>query len=186
MVMLHLVRHARSAQDPGLPSRDWSLAEGAEADTERLRTSGVLPAKALWVSSTETKAVATARLLSCPALGLDDDLREAGRDSAWLRDEEFSSAVLRSFAEPERAARDGWEPLAVTQRRVLAAARAAVADAAGRDVVLVGHGTAWTMLVAGLTGQRPDVTGWESMGMPDHCAVEWPGRVVGRWGCWRA
>jgi broad specificity phosphatase PhoE len=186
MVMLHLVRHARSVPDPNRPSWEWSLAAGAEADTEWLRTSGVLPSNALWVSSTETKAVATARLLSCPALGIDDDLREAGRDPAWLPGEEFSSAVLRSFVEPERAAHDGWEPLAVTQRRVLAATRAAVAEAVGRDVVLVGHGTAWTMLVAALTGQLPDVSGWESMGMPDHCAVEWPGRVVGPWGCWRA
>jgi broad specificity phosphatase PhoE len=186
MVMLHLVRHARSAQDPNRPSWEWSLAEGAEADTERLRTKGFLPSNALWVSSTEPKAVATARLLTGRAVRLDDDLREAGRDPAWLPSGEFSGAVLRSFAEPERAAREGWEPLAVTQRRVLAAARAAVAEGVGRDVVLVGHGTAWTMLVAALTGQPPDVTGWESMGLPDHCAVEWPGRVVRPWGCWRA
>ena len=35
------------------------------------------------------------------------------------------------------------------------------------DVVPVGHGTAWTLLVAGLTGREPDLVRWESLGMPD-------------------
>jgi broad specificity phosphatase PhoE len=35
------------------------------------------------------------------------------------------------------------------------------------DVVLVGHGTAWTLLVADLTGRDPDLTRWASLGMPD-------------------
>ena len=33
--------------------------------------------------------------------------------------------------------------------------------------MLVGHGTAWTLLVAGLTGSEPDLVRWESLGMPD-------------------
>lgn len=186
MVMLHLVRHARPALDRTLPSWEWSLAEGAEAGTERLRASGVLPATAFWVSSTEAKAVETARLLTSAAVSLDGSLREAVRDAAWLSFEEFHSLVLRSFAEPDRSVRAGWEPLSVTQARVLSAAQAAVARAAGRDVVLVGHGTAWTMLVAGLTGEPPDIEAWSAMRMPDHCALEWPDRLVTPWGSWSA
>ena len=38
---------------------------------------------------------------------------------------------------------------------------------AGEDVVLVGHGTAWTVLVAELTGTPPDLDRWESLATPD-------------------
>jgi broad specificity phosphatase PhoE len=184
MVMVHLVRHARSAQDPTLPSWEWSLAEGAEAGAQRLRASGVLPLNAHWVSSTEAKAVATAKLLTTAELGLDDDLREAGRDPAWLQLDEFHALVLKSFGEPQTSVRDGWEPLDVTRARVTTSARAAVERAGGLDVVLVGHGTAWTMLVAGLTGRPPDVDAWEGMQMPDHCALDWPDRIARPWGSW--
>ncbi len=184
MVMLHLVRHARSAQDPGLPSWEWPLAEGAEVDAQRLRVAGVLPNQAVWVSSTETKAVATASLLTAAEVRQDGDLREAVRDPAWLRLEEFHALVLQCFAAPGESVRAGWEPLAVTEARVVAAARDSIARADGHDVVLVGHGTAWTMLVSGLTGEPPDVAGWDSMQMPDHCALEWPSRIVAPWGSW--
>jgi broad specificity phosphatase PhoE len=186
MVMLHLVRHAHSAQDPTLPSWEWSLAEGAETGTERLRASGALPANALWVSSTETKALATARLLTAADLLQEDDLREARRDPAWLPLEEFHRLVLRSFAEPDRSVREGWEPLSVTQARVVTSAHAAMGRSDGRDVVLVGHGTAWTMLVAALTEEPPDIEAWEAMRMPDHCALEWPHRIAKPWGSWTA
>ena len=39
------------------------------------------------------------------------------------------------------------------------------------DVVLVGHGTAWTLVVADLTGQPPDLDRWESLAMPDLLTV---------------
>ena len=41
------------------------------------------------------------------------------------------------------------------------------------DVVLVGHGTAWTCLVSALRGAPPDLDAWESLAMPDliECVV---------------
>ena len=186
MVTLHLVRHARSAQDPVSPSWAWPLAAGSEAGAARLRESGVLPTGALWVSSTETKAVSTARLLTSTPICLDDAFREALRDAGWLGTHEFHRAVLRSFAHPDRPARAGWEPLAVTRDRVLGAARAVLVEAGDREVVLVGHGAAWTMLVSTLTGEPPDVAAWKSMHMPDHCALAWSGRITSPWGSWRA
>ena len=57
------------------------------------------------------------------------------------------------------------------------AVRALVADHPGTDVVLVGHGTAWTVLVASLTGEPPDLDRWAAMAMPDLIEVAAPGRV---------
>jgi hypothetical protein len=39
---------------------------------------------------------------------------------------------------------------------------------------LVGHGTAWTLLVAALTGEPPDLARWESLAMPDVLTVPSP------------
>ena len=52
-----------------------------------------------------------------------------------------------------------------------------MADHPGTDLVLVGHGTAWTVLVASLTGERPDLDRWAAMAMPDLIEVAAPGRV---------
>ena len=35
------------------------------------------------------------------------------------------------------------------------------------DVVLVGHGTAWTVAAAALTGTEPDLERWQALAMPD-------------------
>lgn len=186
MVTLHLVRHALSNQSSERPSWEWPLAATADVDARRLGASGVLPVAACWVSSSEPKAVATARLLTPGDVAVDDGLREARRDPAWLQVDTFHRLVLRSFAYPDVSVREGWEPLAETSARVARSARRAVREAAGRDVVLVGHGTALTMLVSALTGAAPDVAAWQTMPMPDHCALAWPDRVLSAWGAWSA
>ncbi len=40
------------------------------------------------------------------------------------------------------------------------------------DVVLVGHGTAWTLVVADLTGEPPDLDRWSALAMPDLITVQ--------------
>jgi broad specificity phosphatase PhoE len=55
--------------------------------------------------------------------------------------------------------------------RVVPAVRRILDVHGGDDVVLVGHGTAWTVLVAGLTGREPDLGRWESLAMPDLIVV---------------
>lgn len=153
-----------------------------------LRDSGVLPEDAAWTSSPEPKAVGTARLLTDTALMLEEDLLEAGRDESLVPESEFHQRVIRAFETPARSAAPGWEPLSWTRARVVRAARTALASAGERDVVLVGHGTALTMLVAGLTGELPDIAGWESMGAPDHAVLEvrlsGKVRIASPWGAW--
>lgn len=39
-------------------------------------------------------------------------------------------------------------------------------------MVLVGHGTAWTLLVAELTGSPADLARWDTLAMPDVIVVE--------------
>jgi broad specificity phosphatase PhoE len=82
--------------------------------------------------------------------------------------------VRRAFAEPDEPAWPGWEPLAVTRDRLLPAVRRILGETPGEDVVLCGHGTAWTLLVSELTGRPPDLDAWSRLRMPDLWCVDVP------------
>ena len=100
-----------------------------------------------------------------------DDLREHERGSTGLIPA-FVDAVGEAFGNPYSEIRPEWEPIAQTRSRVVAAARRILEEYPGRDVVLVGHGTAWTLLAASLTGTKPDLARWQALTMPDVITVE--------------
>jgi broad specificity phosphatase PhoE len=167
---LFLVRHGRPVIDRSRPAHEWSLDPAYDDDVRALR--GRLPGGASWYSSPEPKAFMTARLLTEAPIEIVPDLREHERHSAaWIED--FGTVVRRAFAEPEVAAYDGWEPLARCRERVVRVAAGILATHRPTDVVLVGHGTAWTCLVSALRGAAPDLDAWENLAMPDliECAV---------------
>jgi broad specificity phosphatase PhoE len=165
-VALYLVRHGRSAALPGTPPHEWELDPAGFDDVWALRESGRLPTRASWFCSPEPKAVGTAQLLTESDVGVLDELREHVRmNGDWIDD--FAGTVRRAFDDPEVPAYDGWEPLADCRARVVPAVRRVLDVHAGEDVVLVGHGTAWTVLVAELTGAPPDLDRWASLAMPD-------------------
>ena len=162
---LHLVRHGRPLVVPGEPAATWELDPAGYDAVWALRSSGRLPARAEWFASPEPKAVQTAQLLTDAEVGVLDDLREHERAGEWVED--FPAAVERAFADPGRPAVAGWEPLEACRDRVVPAVRRVLDVHGDDDVVLVGHGTAWTLVVAALTGRAPDLAGWRSLAMPD-------------------
>ena len=164
--MLFLVRHGRPRIEPGVPPSEWELDPAGFDDIWALRESGRLPRGCRWFSSPEPKALATAQLLTDDEVGVVEGLREHVRETGdWIED--HAGTVRRAFAEPERSAYDGWEPLAELRERVGTVVRGLVADHPGEDLVLVGHGTAWTVVVSELTGAPPDLARWSRMAMPD-------------------
>jgi broad specificity phosphatase PhoE len=168
---LYLVRHGRPTVDPSLPASEWILDPGHEDDVVALGVSGGLPGGAAWFTSPEPKAARTAELLAGRQVGVVHDLREHDRTAGWVED--FPGTVAEAFARPDEVVHDGWEPLTRTRQRVGAAVRRILAEHVGRDVVLVGHGTAWTLLVAELTGAEPDLDRWRGLSMPDVIVVEY-------------
>jgi broad specificity phosphatase PhoE len=170
-VALFLVRHGRPAPRPGVPAHEWELDPAGFDDVWALRESGRLPAAATWFCSPEPSATATAQLLTETEVGVVEALREQIRTTAdWIDD--FAGTVTRAFAEPDVPAHDGWEPLAACRDRVVRAVRGILDVHAGEDIVLVGHGTAWTVLAAELTGAPPDLEHWRSLAMPDLIVLE--------------
>jgi len=167
---LHLVRHGRPETRPGVPAHEWELDPAGFDDVWALRESGRLPSRAVWFTSPEPKAIATAQLLHEGEVGVVLDLREHVRETTdWLDD--FPATVERAFAEPGCPAYDGWEPLAACRDRVVGAVQGILGAHAEEEVVLVGHGTAWTVLVSELTGAPPDLGRWRTMTLPDLLVV---------------
>ncbi len=166
---LHLVRHGRPLVDPEVPAARWDLDPAGYDDVWALRASGRLPARAAWFSSPEPKALQTAELLTDGHVGVLDDLREHARGAGWVED--LPGAVERAFAHPDRPAVAGWEPLEACRDRVVPAVRRVLEVHGDADVVLVGHGTAWTVVVAALTGRAPDLARWKGLAMPDLITV---------------
>jgi broad specificity phosphatase PhoE len=144
-VRLFLVRHGRPIVDVRRPAHTWELDPAGYDDIWALRTSGRLPAQAVWYSSPEPRALATAELLTDGEVGVVDGLREHERDTAEWTDD-FPEAVRWAFAVPDAVAVPGWEPLSACRERVVRTVEGMVSAHAGGDVVLVGHGTAWTLL----------------------------------------
>ena len=170
-VTLYLVRHGRSTMDRDTAAHTWGLDPVGHPEIDELRTSGRLPADALWFTSPEPKTRATARRLTGREVEVVDDLREHERHStAWLDD--FPAVVRRAFDHPAQPAHAGWEPLARTRERVVGAVRRLLEEHPGRDLVLVGHGTAWTVLRSELTGEPPDLDAWARLRMPDVWVLE--------------
>jgi broad specificity phosphatase PhoE len=168
-VTLHLVRHGRPRADWSRPAHEWPLDPASYDDVWALRQR--LPSTSAWYSSPEPKAVETTQLLTDAAVGIVDGLREHVRDATGHLDD-FTDVVRRAFDQPDRAAHPGWEPLAACRERVVRAVEPLLAAHAGEDVVLVGHGTAWTLLAAALRDEEPDLDRWAALQMPDVICVE--------------
>jgi broad specificity phosphatase PhoE len=165
-VALYLVRHGRPILDEAVPASTWVLDPEYEHLVEELAAQAPWPDDAVWYTSPEPKAARTAFLLAKREVPTVADLREHDRGgSGWVPD--FAGAVREALMSPHAVARPGWEPIARTRSRVVAAVQKILADHPGRDVVLVGHGTAWTLLAAELTGTEPDLERWGSLAMPD-------------------
>ena len=163
---LFLVRHGRPLVEPDRPAGEWELDPAGFDDVWALRDQ--LPAEAVWFCSPETKAQQTAQLLTDGEVGVVEGLHEQVR--CWVDD--FDAVMERALAAPAVPAYDGWESLAVCRDRVATTVRRLLAERSGEDVVLIGHGTAWTLLIAELTGRRPTIADWRGWSMPDLRTVE--------------
>lgn len=170
---LHLVRHGLPAIDTTRPAHEWGLDQAGYPAIDALRDSGRLPGDADWFSSPEPKALATARRLTDSDVTIVRDLREHERRATeWIDD--FTGTVQRAFAHPDESAFPGWEPLANTRDRLVPAVRRILAEHPDGEIVLVGHGTAWTVLASELTGTPPDLDAWAALRMPGLWTVQLP------------
>lgn len=167
---LFLVRHAEPDVNPTRDATTWDLLPGAEVQLKQIAEQ--LPPDARYFCSPEPKATTTARLLTPEPVEVVADLREHERGRDWLED--YQGTVIRSLLRPIQSAHPGWDTAFRTQQRVVEAVRRLLDRLPDKPLVLVGHGIAWTLLVAEFTDSDPDPELWASLGMPDLITVEPP------------
>ncbi len=163
---LVLIRHGAPRIEEGVPQRCWGLTEtgleACQALGAQLREFG---SPAIW-SSTERKALETARALE---LGLpireEPALREHERASlGYMTKHQLEAGVERLFQSDDELV-FGDETARSVIERMEGAIRAARRLARGRDVIAVTHGTAAALFV----GRRCGLDGhalWRSLGAP--------------------
>jgi broad specificity phosphatase PhoE len=199
MARLHLIRHGRPIVVADTTASAWRLAADVEPFATLAAASG-FPRSGRWVSSSEPKAFDTARrlrrLVGLPVGDIDPTpaLGEMRRPAVLTDDAAFRRAVERSVENPAESAVAGWETaqsvLVRLRREVVRRHERATANGLS-DVVLVGHGTAWSLLVADILNRPVDVAGWQQMRMPDWCVLDvsvkegrLTGSLVADWGAW--
>ncbi|ADD42877.1 histidine phosphatase family protein [Stackebrandtia nassauensis] len=164
MTRIQLVRHAMPIVDARQPPWCWRLDAAAVAEAEALADR--LDAGGRVVSSTETKAIDTARAITRRLGGdvvVDGDFGEVTRPAAFdPRHRDLAAAYLAGADHP------GWEP------REVVVARFDAAIARHRDastLVVVTHGMALSLWVAHVRGGDV-VASWRGLGFPDVVTVD--------------
>lgn len=167
-----MIRHALSAVDPNVDSREWGLAPGALEEAEDLAR--VLPPDihdTVWTSS-ERKAVETAGAIArVRGLRIDIDDRFGEVRRPWTGGD--YSAEARRYLSGDVP--DGWEPPDDVVRRFSDAMNALPSEA----VAVVDHGLALSMYVASIVSvDRPKF--WAALTFPDAWLLDVPGGSVTR------
>ena len=144
------ITHPQVRIEANVPVPDWSLSD---IGAQRVRRAAAFPwAKALRriVSSSEKKAVETARILA-RAAGVEvetaADMHENDRSATgFLPPDEFERAADWFFAHPQ-ASYKGWETAADAQRRIVGAVEAVLASHdPSEPIAFTGHGAVGTLL----------------------------------------
>jgi broad specificity phosphatase PhoE len=165
---LYLIRHVEVELRDGARPEEWLPTTAGLEAAERLAREPFVPDLTLVASSSEPKAVATARPLAAAArtrLLLEDDLREVTRTTPILERDAYLALVARYLAGEEIP---GWEPAAAARARFAACVERLAAEAPGPFAVVT-HG----LVISLYLGYGVDE--WRALRLPDVRAV--PTRV---------
>jgi broad specificity phosphatase PhoE len=156
---LRYITHPQVAIEPDVPVTRWSLsAIGVERAEAMCRQPWAADVRRI-VSSDEVKAVQTAEILA-RHVGVPVEVRpgigENDRSSTgFVPPDRFEQLADRFFADPE-ASVEGWERAVDAQARIAAGLADLLADEAGGDVAVVGHGGVGTLWWCALAGRPID------------------------------
>lgn len=173
MRKLILIKHARPAVEPRVPSDQWRLGPDGRAACAPLADALRPLAPAAVFSSVEPKARETADLLAA-ALGLSPrtagNLHEHDRSNVpHLDTREFISSMAQVFREPGRLVL-GRETADQACTR-FAAAIDSLLKATPGDLAVVTHGTVIALFAHRRAAQDP-FTLWRAMGQPSFLVLD--------------
>jgi broad specificity phosphatase PhoE len=149
--------------DPRISPTRWHLTPAARQASRLLAE--VLPANALLVSSTETKAMETAQEIQSVAGGsivTDDRLTEVAHHGTWQDDH---ATLARQYVAGR--CHDGWEDHAEVVSRFRSAVLESLDRADSQPLVVVTHGQAMSTWLASGAQLVDPVEFWTSLRFPD-------------------
>lgn len=146
---IRYLTHPQVTVDPDTPVPEWSLsAEGAKR-VSNLAESGALTLTQCIYSSDETKALQTAGPLAEDIMAdvlIRAQMRENDRSATgYLPSDTFEEHANAFFGRPGESI-NGWETAIAAQSRIVAAVKAAIAEAPDGELLFVGHGAVGTLL----------------------------------------
>jgi broad specificity phosphatase PhoE len=158
--VLRYITHPQVEIDLSISVTRWRLSAVGRSRAARMLEQPWIPGIARVISSSETKALETARLLGAH-LGIEVEVRATSGENdrsatGALPPAEFARLADQFFAEPQRQVR-GWERAVDAQRRIASALADLLASPAASDIAVVGHGgvgTLWYCHLAGLAIDR--------------------------------
>ncbi len=173
---LVLVRHSLPRMDRSAKRSLWHLSDEGRRRCDALADAlkGVEPR--LIASSTEPKAVQTAKIvaerLETPHREFEG-LHEHDRSNVeFLPAEDFDPAIASFFSSPDELVL-GRETASQAQERFTGAVQAVLAEAPDGNVVIVSHGTVMALFVAKWAGMQA-VTLWRRLGLPSLVELSLP------------
>jgi broad specificity phosphatase PhoE len=178
-MIVHLVTHAHTQQEPAVDSRSWILSAQGVAQAEALAHASFWPDVTALITSSEPKTRLTAQaVLARYRLPVAEDAHfdELFR-SGWVDD--YDAAVAQALNEPEQAF-PGWETAKSAQQRAIEGLDGLVARFGSQEIAIIGHGLSFSLLRAWLL-QQPTVNlqewrslpfgAWATVDMARRCIV---------------
>jgi len=180
---LILVKHASPQVDPGLPPEQWPLSEEGTAKCAALANHLAAFSPAVVVSSEETKASETARIVA-ERLAVPHhrapDLHEHDRSNVpQLRSAEFVSLIELLFRRPNDLVL-GKETAVAALSRFESALDEVVMGHPEGNVAVVSHGTVIALLLEKLDPPRRGFDIWRAMKLPSFAVLSLPDMRVER------
>jgi broad specificity phosphatase PhoE len=173
---LILIKHSLPEIAPTVRAAEWHLSESGRQRCHALAERVARYAPQMVVHSVEPKAEETAQLLArylyltCRAMaGLHEHVRDIDPLFTQAR---FEAQVAAFFARPGELV-FGRETADQAHARFAGAISAALAQAAGRNLAFVAHGTVITLFVARAVGLEPFPL-WQRLGLPSFVALAPP------------
>ncbi len=174
MPKLVLIKHAPPQVDPAVPSPRWVLSDAGRRRCDWLADELSAQGVARLFASLEPKALETAALVAIrnglavePRAGLNENDRTG---FGFGTEDELRAAIRAFFDRPAQTVM-GTESADAAFARYAAAVKGAVAEAGGRNLAIVTHGTVLTLFVARHNAIAP-FDFWASLRLPAYVVLD--------------
>ena len=171
---LILVKHSLPKTMENVPAREWRLSEEGKVRAKRLAERLIQYQPEVIVSSVETKAQETAKIIARNhnlTFNSVEGLHEHDRSNvSHLSQEQFRTSIREFFQKPEELV-FGKETADQAHARFYRAVHSVLKEYESKTIVVVSHGTVISLFVSRLTGSS-DFDLWNMLGLPSFIAMD--------------